>query len=759
MLMPLQPFKKYILGCVILLGWAWLSCTYEPVQPPEMPTFYQTINIPLSDVTLPVADLQDSTNHIYGDSLADSLYFHFEGRLDTATLTPDIFTIPNETELIIAQDFSDFSDADISFRKTISRNLKLSDQISLPGVSLPLPYDVTLDSIPRQNLIDEEQHYEIFDRYGIPYFKRVDYVTIDRGTFRVTIENQLLVDLEDVTIELLNIGGEEISRSYFDRIPHGATRSDGNDGNLAGKKMRDSVQVTLYAILAGTQGDPLTIPANTDPNATISVLFEVDSLESITGVPEPIEYHVRRPIPPSNNTIIRGVLAQMSTGVDTNRINYDIDNDTPIDLNLFMDFYNFYDQSGNLSLDTDLYANSRTTETIDMSGDTLRNPDATSVVDSIIVFNRITILPDPGDTVSTLPLNFSQSAINGVIQVTPMQFAEIVGFFNQSFAIPPLTIEDIPEGFGFIDFGSVLLNLHFYNEIQASTDLNLTIKGVKENTSPEQVSVEETIDKATPALPVAESDVIIEIAPIFNMVPDSILVSGEAAIPASDTTRLQVGKSFWGSYNVTVPFQLKLAAKTFIPNSSNKLDPVDEETRHRIQQGFIRGAIISQVTNDFPLSGSIELLQSTYDYFPLDSSLALLDSGYQWINDSLYAQTDTGQVYIGIDTLTHIRLPEPQAYTEQGAVAQAGYLYQESVLDTTTLNRILDNRTHYVRPRIFLDSTENYVTVKFSDKIRISALLSLTLEAGQFVMPASDSTSQDTLAADTLSKPVSDWIK
>ena len=96
--------KLILIAISVALIWLLIDCTYEPLAPPELPKWYQTINLPLVDASFFLAELQDTANHIFGDSLSDSLYFKFTGALDTATLTEDIFMIPGIGSFEVRQD-------------------------------------------------------------------------------------------------------------------------------------------------------------------------------------------------------------------------------------------------------------------------------------------------------------------------------------------------------------------------------------------------------------------------------------------------------------------------------------------------------------------------------------------------------------------------------------------------------------------------------------------------------------------------------
>jgi len=735
-------FKNLFIIIIILL-WMAFSCTYEPFQPPEMPKFYQTINLPLADVTLYLSGLHDTTNNIYGDSLSDSLYFKFDGSLDTVTLTEDIFVIPSATSVEFKQDFADIDQANNPVSITIPQTIKFSTLFGLP---LPQSDTLTINPVPRMPLIDQDYSHQIFNSDSIPYFERVDYLTIGKGSFSTSIENEMLMAMDSVIIQMKNRDGSLIAESFYETIPPGETRSSNSD--LRGKQIMDQVIISISAILAGTNEQPLIIPANTDPYLTLTIGVELEEIESFTGKPEPIETRVAQPLPESNNTIFRGIIGETPTlSLDTNLISWRIENTLPINMDMDITFLNFYTETGALTIEALLYTDtvSDSSERLDL--DTLRNPDPTTVVDSIIVVTTIELLPDPGDTVTTIPLDFGDGMLDFALSISVIKFKEIEGFFNETFAIPPLTIGDIPSGFGDVNFGEVLLIIHLFNEIQAQTELEFNIEGYKEGQEPEIITANETILKASDAEPVAESHLVIDIAPIFNLVPDSMMVFGEAAIPANDTSKLQVNKSFWGTYEVVVPFNMQVNDMTFIPVKSNEISPMDEKTRQRIQDGFIEASIISQVVNDFPLSGRVDVLISNYDYFPLSPDS--VDSGYQWINDSLFAITDTGMINIIIDTLVTIELPAP-VLDQANRVKIPGFVEHTSTLDSAKVETIIGDEVHYIRPRIHLDRTDDFVSIGYNDKIDIITVLSLTMEAGALF--GTGDADQDTTETDSLKK-------
>jgi len=201
---------------------------------------------------------------------------------------------------------------------------------------------------------------------------------------------------------------------------------------------------------------------------------------------------------------------------------------------------------------------------------------------------------------------------------------------------------------------------------------------------------------------------------------------------------------------VIVPFVMQINDMTFIPVSSSKLAPMDAETRLRLQSGLIEAAIISEITNDFPLSGQVDILISTYYYFPLYADS--LDSGYQFINDTIFAITDTGNIAVIIDTLVTIELPEPVLDQNQ-RVRTPGYVYQSSVIDSAKIEIIVSDETHYIRPRIHFNGTDDFVYIGYNDIIRIVTLFSMTLEAGTMFGPVPSE--EDSTDVDTLAKPVS----
>jgi len=729
-------------GVIVLI---WLGCTYEPLSPPEMPTFYQTINLPLTDVTLYLSDLVDSTNHIFGDTLTDLLYFKFNGALDTVTLTEDIFVIPTATEVAFQQDFGNLSEQNQPVSIAVPMTVKLSTLLGLP---LPSDLQIRLDSLPRFKLMDSESSYKIFDKNGVPYFERVDYLTVGEGTFGSTIENQMLMDLDSVDIRLLNSDESLIAENYYATIHTGETSSQSDD--LDNKTIGDSIIISISAILAGSNGQPDTIPAGSDPYLTITVNMEINDIESFTGKPLPITQRIAQALPESNMQIYRGIFGEVvSQSPDTNQINWEIENDLPLNLKMELEFQNFYTETGEFTISSILNSGASDADSKRLDLDTLRNPDPTTVVDSFVVITTVEILADPGDTVATIPLDI-EGQLGFTMTISNMKFQEISCKFDKSFniPIPPLTIKDIPAGFGDVNFGNVFLTLHFYNEVQVQFDLNFDIEGRRAER--DEIIHEGGTIAAGEAEKEKYSRVDLDIASVFNIVPDSIIISGMASIPPNDISILRVNKNFWGNYEVVVPFTVKMNKMTFIPNKSNKLSAVDKTTRQRIREGLIEASIISWVENDFPISGEVNVLISTHDYFPLEPGVA--DSGYVWnaTNDTLYAITDSGQVKVTIDTLATIELPAPLINNTDFRVKTAGVIQRTSVIDSAKVETLIGEEDHYIRPRVHFNSTDSLVTVGYYDQISILTIFSLTLNTTAVF--GSGGSEEDTVTTESLEK-------
>ncbi len=744
----MSSFKIYlnkrlvVLSVLIICIWWILSCTYEPLQPPKMPKFYQTINLPLVDVCLPLSDMRNPENNI--DTANKLLQFEFTGELDTATLTKSIFTIPTGVPVTIEQKFPDMRGYNKPRTIPFGKTIRLSDILPFNTSK-----DTTFEFVPRMPL-DKETRDEIFDKYGIPsLFDSVEYMTVGSGTFKTTIKNKLLMDLDSVHIQMSNVNGNIIADTLFIKIKHNEFPNYSKP--LTGVDIEDSVKVVLSAWLHGTD-EPLTIPAGSDPYMTIDVSVSIDDIESFTGDPAVIDTIISKPLPSSNITIIHGIFGETATDpLNTNLIQWDIVNETPLNMRMQISLLNFYDEDGAITIDETLSSGDSVTNFERLDLDTFRNLDKTTVVEEFSVLSYIELLPDEGSTLTTIFLDSEGGSLNGNIKISSLNFKEIEGYFHDvSIPISPMTIQDIPTGFGDVVFDSVWLELYLFNEFQASIKLILDISGFRVDLPPKDTSYTVNIEGPTESNDSGYCEPAINIAPIFNMMPDSIVVSGEASIQGSKKTRLVVGQSLWGNFGVVVPFRMKINEMTFIPVKSNELSPMDETTRQRIREGLIESGITYKVINDFPLSGKVDLLMSNFDYFPLSPD-SVDSSIYQWNDtyDTLYTNTDTGIVSIIIDTLVTIELPT-RDYDNEGKLKEFN---GNSVIDSTMLEKIIGDEKHYIRPRIHLDSTRSYVSIQYNDEIDIVAILSLTMEAGAFF--GNGDAEQDTLPSDSsLKKPI-----
>jgi hypothetical protein len=94
-------------------------------------------------------------------------------------------------------------------------------------------------------------------------------------------------------------------------------------------------------------------------------------------------------------------------------------------------FRNFYLGDEPLTIDTTILSGQTVENPKRLDGYVFRNPDSTKVVDSIIVDIVVTILPDEGDTVVTLPMDMGDASVDVSVIFARLKFESLEGFFQR----------------------------------------------------------------------------------------------------------------------------------------------------------------------------------------------------------------------------------------------------------------------------------------------------------------------------------------
>ncbi|MCH7495624.1 MAG: hypothetical protein IH825_05985, partial [Candidatus Marinimicrobia bacterium] len=288
--------------------------------------------------------------------------------------------------------------------------------------------------------------------------------------------------------------------------------------------------------------------------------------------------------------------------------------------------------------------------------------------------------------------------------------------FDETIPTTETNIEDMPEGFAGISLEDVQLFMNLENSISVPMSLDLNILGTNSifGTSAELILRDAKIESPFLFSTEPESTVILfkkdstcvnkkcvpsgdsDIVDFFNILPDRIRISGKTDLKGEGV--VAIGQSMGGDYQLKVPFSLSLESTAkFVPATLNTIAAFDEEQKEQIEKNILYAIVESQLTNGFPLSGTLSLLISE------DST------DFNVHPDSL-----------DVDTLLTFVLPDTDP--ENGIFV--AFRRDSILLDTSKINIFTRGGVHYIKPLITLKSTDGEPrSVKPSDFIGIKSVM------------------------------------
>ncbi len=494
----------------------------------------------------------------------------------------------------------------------------------------------------------------------------------------------------------------------------------------------------------------------------------------------------------------------------------------PFDMGFYLKFENFVSSDGTDSVKIDTVLNTSTaaiTENKKIDGWNFVNPKGDSVaLDSMTIKLRASItaqaasIPLDGSTLGALALG---------ITVDQLNFATIEANILTPLPSTEENIDNMPSGFEGMAFTDVKIEFEIMNSILLPIDLNLDMKGVPQFGDTVIVEVRSQIDttgislydsaktliqlhkngtttyyysQPTDSIP---SDSVVTpvetgkstIVDLLSANPQKMIIKSLASI--NGRGQITTSGSIKLGYKMIAPFRVTMEPMTFVSANESPIEEMDHDTRNRIRNSLFGASLVTQVTNQLPVGGQINVLLSNQTYFPLDTTAEMLAvfrdtmvSQYGWsATDEVYAVTNCaalspaidsihifnvltdssecveGLLYLVkstgsgkdtlisyIDTLMTVMLPEPESlYTSSdssgvvGSVKDPGTITYSSIIDTTRIRLLTDPGNHYTASRFTLNGTgTNEVYLSKTDYIEINAMMTVKLSSTGMEAPATN---------------------
>ena len=335
---------------------------------------------------------------------------------------------------------------------------------------------------------------------------------------------------------------------------------------------------------------------------------------------------------------------------DKNKLQLEFINNLFTDVDLRLQFDNFYDEELN-NLEIEI-PNPPTPNTqifeFDFANSFIGNPDADAPLESI----GYTVISELIRESVVISMNEPYSFSISNASIKPFEFDELIVDFEE-FESPPIEMGDIPAGFSGFELPTLGFDLIFYNTINSSLKLELDIVGTSddEGSDPIVIHVEPLIEYKgtdTDSLDITilsilndrmvvtqsdgsdstyiygqnESSEDLSIYDVFSK--DNITVTGDAKL--TGRSKLEPGRSVWANMEVMIdPLSIIITDNmSFISEVPITLEPIDASTSSKIDSGIVSATVDLEIENAIPLNGTVDMIISNSQFFPpcLDTLIA-----------------------------------------------------------------------------------------------------------------------------------------
>ena len=677
------------------------------LESPESPSWELDLVIPLIDEIYPLGDLQgpiegDSSNGFIDVTAGNILRLNVQDTIGTITLGENSLTVRGIGSVEFIEEIGPIELDDFG-----------SDQMFQ---SLTL-----VEMLPILNSVPDGTTMEIIS-FGLTPVEHdigitgVDEAEMEQGIIRISVYNGFIdapnsgIPITNLRIVLTDANSVQLGSAEFDRI--GPDSTEVREIDLAGKSFVTPISSTTTGDSPGT---PAFAVNSTSRNGRIIISIEFVPpfiVSSVTGDVPPINIEVMNSIP----LLISGSTELISGRFRSNTedLIISIENRLQIPLGATLILPNFIDSSlvtAESVVWDNILPGATELRTISLGGDSLTNPAGDVPLTEIeYIFQAVTLASGSSSRIT------KNDAVVLTIQLDTLRFQRWKANFDETIPTTETNIEDMPEGFVGISLEDVQLFMNLENSISVPMFLDLDILGTNSifGTSAELILRDAKIESPFLFSTEPESTVILfkkgstcvnkkcvpsgdsDIVDFFNILPDKIRISGETNL--SGVGVVAIGQSMGGDYQLKVPFSFSLDSTVkFVPATLNTIAAFDEEQKEQIEKNILYAIVESQLTNGFPLSGTLSLLISE------DST-------------DFDAHPDS----LEVDTLLTLVLPDTDP--ENGIFI--AFKRDSIVLDSSKIRIFSRGGVHYIKPLITLKSTDGEPrSVKPSDFIGIKSVM------------------------------------
>jgi len=553
------------------------------IEKPEMPTFTTTLNIPLGEERIDLAEvIEDQEFLVVGDD--STLTFSVEGDPDTLGLDFEFEAEIEATDIDAKIGPFEVGVVDpTSFDFTVGE-LYPGALFGVPVVVPPFDFDLESDPEPLAGLTS---------------------ATVESGGLLVTLTNNLPVPVAGasppalviITLQDGTTGAPIASVTFAEKIPAGGT--DSRTADLAGAVLSGSVTV---AITGGSPGSTGTVIIQPDNHIQVTAeLVDLTMTEAEAEIdPQSFETEYCAALPDT----IELVEAEILGGT----LAYSLTNDLPIPCEAQLVWPEILDQDEQPLVSTVPVAEFSTAQgTVELAGRTIKSPDEQPLSE----LNIQVLVTSPGSGGQSVVVS-ATDGLQASVDSTALELGAVTGSFPpQRFPIDPVDEEiDLPEELDGISLQAASLVLTVGNGTGMPANLDMTLTGTAagggETTLAVAGEIAPAIGRAFQETHIVLDETNSEILAFLNAMPTSLTLAGDVLVGGEDVVgTVAPGDQAVVSWRIESPLEV-IIEEAQIDGDPDCLD-LDQDTRDLINDHAAGARVSTEIVNSLPFAVEIRI--------------------------------------------------------------------------------------------------------------------------------------------------------
>ncbi|MBD3232859.1 MAG: hypothetical protein GF315_03965 [candidate division Zixibacteria bacterium] len=661
---PMVLFKPLLVFLLVGMILFTYGCS---VKKPEAPRWDTRWTMPLSSKQYTIQDIVDEM----GD---DNIIFDEDGNPGfEISETIDTFEVGERLNID-------------SVEETFAQTLGEVEITAPPGQTITTSLD---EILPINQGIVPPADFE-YDQ-DMDTFGQFQWALVSEGMIYVEVANQLEIDLDELTIEVVDIGTSNLigTVEFPGGIDYGETKIDSI--NLAGKTIGNEFRAsnsgsTPGGVLLNLGPQELTI------DTYFSEKLKVTSAQAKTPA---ISREFDKNIQVDDSTVITNAAISSGSLIVT------AENKTNQLINLSITIPNITLEDEAMVISGPLPANQSGIISRDLASYTIV-PNGSSAPQTITAYAYAAI-PSSGDNFVLIEHSDSIVVTAGLSELS---FSSITG------AIKPTEVEiepsskqvDIPEGLEQATLTNATLYLNFYNNIRIDSDIDITLTGSNSKT----LLVEGTIlGKESGAVEPRKTTITVEpeeLSAFLDPPPNQIDMQGSATLnPDGGTGTVATTDYIYGDFLISSPLAFSIADTADIDLDIETKEISDDAPDFDDRVHYM--VINADITSHLPVGAEVSIYISTLD------------------DSSMYDDPDAvvvGPMYLNAAPI------DDNGY----ASGEANAAFTDSL--TSADVEIFENDRIYIgkKVKIYTPDSGSGITIRNSDYINISATALAEVEIG-----------------------------